>query len=51
MLGGLGKLISPPSPKIIFHRKLVPLEEYQNMMIPITASVGIAGAFICGTVF
>jgi hypothetical protein len=26
------------------------LQEYQSMMIPITASVGIAGAFICGTV-
>ena len=50
MLGGLGKLIAPPSPEVIFYRKLVPLQEYQNMMIPITASVGIAGAFICGTV-
>ena len=50
MLGGLGKLIAPPSPEVIFYRKLVPFQEYQNMMIPITASVGIAGAFICGTV-
>lgn len=50
MLGGLGKLIAPPSPDVIFYRQLVPLQEYQSMMIPITASVGIAGAFICGTV-
>ena len=50
MLGGLGHMIAPPSPKVIFYRKLVPLKEYHNMMIPIAASVGIAGAFICGTV-
>ncbi|WP_151824560.1 nuclease [Acinetobacter bereziniae] len=50
MLGALGKLIAPPSPEVIFYRQLVPLQEYQSMMIPITASVGIAGAFICGTV-
>lgn len=50
IFGGLGKLIAPPSPEVIFHRQLVPLQEYQSMMIPITASVGIAGAFICGTV-
>lgn len=50
MLGGLGKLIAPPSPQIQFYRQFVPLQEYQSMMIPITASVGIAGAFICGTV-
>ncbi|WP_445115969.1 nuclease [Acinetobacter sp. WZC-1] len=50
MLGGLAKLIAPPSPKVIFYRQFVPLQEYQSMMIPITASVGIAGAFICGTV-
>jgi hypothetical protein len=43
-------MIAPPSPKVIFYRKLVPLKEYHNMMIPIAASVGIAGAFICGTV-
>jgi hypothetical protein len=46
MLGALGKLIAPPSPQVQFYRKLVPLQEYQSMMIPITASVGIAGAFI-----
>ncbi|MEL4298069.1 MULTISPECIES: nuclease [Acinetobacter] len=50
MLGGLGHMIAPPSPKVIFYRKLVPLKEYHNMMIPIAASVGIAGVFICGTV-
>lgn len=50
LLGGLGKLIAPPSNEVIFHRQFVPLQEYQSMMIPITASVGIAGAFICGTV-
>ncbi|MFW1837443.1 nuclease [Acinetobacter gyllenbergii] len=50
MLGGLGHMIAPPSPEVIFYRKLVPLKEYHNMMIPIAASVGIAGAFICGTV-
>ena len=50
MLGGLGKLLAPPSPQIQFYRKYVPLQEYQSLMIPITASVGIGGAFICGTV-
>lgn len=50
MLGGLGKIISPPSNEVIFHRQFVPLQEYKSMMIPITASVGIVGAFICGTV-
>lgn len=50
MIGALGKMIAPPSPDVQFYRKLVPLKEYQSMMIPITASVGIAGAFICGTV-
>ena len=50
MLGGLGKMVAPPSPKVIFYRKFVPLQEYRGMMIPITASVGIVGAFICGTV-
>ena len=50
MLGAFGKLIAPPSPEVIFYRKFVPLQEYKSMMIPITASVGIAGAFICGTV-
>lgn len=50
MLGAFGKLIAPPSPEVQFYRKLVPLQEYQSMMIPITASVGVAGAFICGTV-
>jgi hypothetical protein len=32
-------MIAPPSPKVIFYRKLVPLKEYHNMMIPIAASV------------
>lgn len=50
MLGALGKLIAPPSPQVQFYRKLVPLQEYKSLMIPITASVGIGGAFICGTV-
>lgn len=50
MLGGLGKLLAPPSPQVQFYRKYVPLQEYQSLMIPITASVGIGGAFICGTV-
>lgn len=50
MLGGLGKLLAPPSPQVQFYRKYVPLKEYQSLMIPITASVGIGGAFICGTV-
>ena len=50
MLGALGKLIAPPSPDVIFYRQFVPFQEYKSMMIPITASVGIAGAFICGTV-
>lgn len=50
MLGALGKLIAPPSPEVRFYRKLVPLQEYKSLMILITASVGIGGAFICGTV-
>lgn len=50
MLGGLGKLLAPPSPQVQFYRKYVPLQEYQSLMIPIAASVGIGGAFICGTV-
>ena len=50
MLGALGKLISPPSTEVIFYRQFVPLTEYQNIMVPMVASVGIAGAFICGTV-
>ncbi|WP_151804965.1 nuclease [Acinetobacter bereziniae] len=50
MLGALGKLIAPPSPEVQFYRKLVPLQEYKSLMIPITASVGIGGVFICGTV-
>ena len=50
MLGGLGKMIAPPSPEVIFYRQFVPLTEYQNIMVPMVASVGIAGAFICGTV-
>jgi hypothetical protein len=37
-VGGLGHMIAPPSPKVIFYRKLVPLKEYHNMMIPIAAS-------------
>ena len=51
MLGALGKLISPPSTEVIFYRQFVPLTEYQNIMVPMVASVGIAGSFICGTVF
>lgn len=50
MLGGLGKMVAPPSPDVIFYRKLVPLKEYNSMMIPITAGVGVASVFICGTV-
>lgn len=50
MLGGLGKMISPPSQQVQFYRQFVPLKEYQSIAIPIAASVGIAGAFICGTV-
>lgn len=50
MLGGLGKLLAPPSPQVQFYRKYAPLQEYKSLMIPITASVGIGGAFICGTV-
>lgn len=50
MFGAMGKMIAPPSPQVQFYRKLVPLQEYQNLMIPITASVGLAGAFICGSV-
>ena len=50
MLGGLGKLLALPSPQVQFYRKYVPLQEYKSLMIPITASVGIGGAFICGTV-
>lgn len=50
MLGALGKLISPPSTEVIFYRQFVPLTEYQNIMVPMVASVGIAGVFICGTV-
>ena len=50
MFGAMGKMIAPPSPQVQFYRQLVPLQEYQNLMIPITASVGLAGAFICGSV-
>lgn len=50
MLGAFGKMISPPSQKVIFYRKYVPLKEYNSMMIPITAGIGLASAFICGSV-
>lgn len=50
MFGALGHMIAPPSQEVILYRKFVPLKEYHNMMVPIAASIGIAGAFICGTV-